>query len=574
MILSGMAATQTNASGTSPRIWASLHPFFEGGAILGRTVANTNFLRALLSADPFDAYHFFLSGPDAARSLHARLKAEFGEIEARGGFRCLTRLDLGKAIRQTPYHCFHLSDSVTGQPFLARLRNAYAPEIFPITGITHSLSYVSYAAKFLEHLWPGTTGRDAIVATSRAGKSAVEFFFSGLRKKYHLSEEGYPAPRVPVIPLGVTPMFAPNDTLHGSLRTLGRERLGADANTPVFLVFARLSHYSKMDLTPLLFAFQRAEALGLGSGKYLLAVAGQEAPGENVPAQLRALAANAGIRLEICLSPDDARKAELFAAADVFVSPVDNLQETFGITLIEAASAGLPVIASDFDGYRDTVLPGETGLLIPTIAPAKTPEQNIFAPLLGDNQYHLELSQQTVVDVEKLAAALARLGMIPSLRAQMSEKAAARCASHFTWPVVIEQWIDLWKNLWEIPVDTARLRALPHPLETDFGSVFAAYPTATLDEHSAPALYLRQSRKGRAVYREQDFPILYAGIEANVLLAALRRLLVAARKPAAVSDLRAHLLREDISASAADFLILWACKQDLLEFCGPDANTN
>ncbi len=567
-----MNEAQANTAKPLPRIWASLHPFFEGGAVLGRTVANANFLRALLEADPFAAYHFFLPGPDAAKALHVRLKSEFGEIEARGGFQCLTRLDLGKAVRQTPYHCFHLSDSVTGQPFLSRLRNAYAPEIFPITGLTHSLSYVQYAAKFLEHLWPGTTGRDAVVATSRAGKSTVEGFFNGLREKYGLSPENYPAPRVPVIPLGVNPMFAPDDDPRASLRAVGRESLGAEESTPVFLVFARLSHYSKMDLTPLLFAFQRAESLGLAAGQYILVVAGQETPGENVPAQIRALAANAGIRLEICLSPDDARKAELFAAADVFVSPVDNLQETFGITLIEAASAGLPVIASDFDGYRDTVLPEETGLLIPTLAPAQTPEQNIFAPLLGDNQYHLELSQQTAVDVEKMAAALARLGTNPSLRARMGASAAARHASHFTWPVVIGQWTELWENLWKTPVNTTRLRALPHPLETDFGSVFAAYPTATLDEHRAQTLYLRQSRKGRAVYREQDFPILYAGIEANILLTALRRLLVAARKPVAISDLRAHLLREEISASAADFLILWACKQDLLEFCGPDAN--
>ena len=46
---------------------------------------------------------------------------------------------------------------------------------------------------------------------------------------------------------------------------------------------------------------------------------------------------------------------ELWAAADVFLSLVDNIQETFGITPLEAMAAGLPVVASDWDGYRYTM---------------------------------------------------------------------------------------------------------------------------------------------------------------------------------------------------------------------------
>ena len=49
----------------------------------------------------------------------------------------------------------------------------------------------------------------------------------------------------------------------------------------------------------------------------------------------------------------------------------DNLQETFGISIIEAMAAGTAaVVASDFSGYRDLVLHGKTGLLIPSLAPS------------------------------------------------------------------------------------------------------------------------------------------------------------------------------------------------------------
>ena len=47
-----------------------------------------------------------------------------------------------------------------------------------------------------------------------------------------------------------------------------------------------------------------------------------------------------------------------WAAADVFCSLSDNIQETFGLTPIEAMAAGLPVVVTDWDGYKDTVRNG------------------------------------------------------------------------------------------------------------------------------------------------------------------------------------------------------------------------
>jgi phosphatidyl-myo-inositol alpha-mannosyltransferase len=115
---------------------------------------------------------------------------------------------------------------------------------------------------------------------------------------------------------------------------------------------------------------------------------------------------------------DDAL-ASLRAEAGVFVAPAVG-QESFGIALVEAMAAGLPVVASDITGYREVVRHGVDGLLVPPNDPIA------------------------------LAAALRRVLTEPGLTASLGG-AGRRRARMYSWDVVVPRLEAIYARVAAMP---------------------------------------------------------------------------------------------------------------------------
>lgn len=522
------------------RIWGTLDPFVEPGPIIGRKVANLGFLEALLKADPFDAYHFFLPDQQSARCLQSFLRQL--DAATAGRVSIFPRTDLPARLAAGRYHVFHLSDCLTSQGFLAALRNRVARNIFPITGVTHSLSYARYGQAFAQHVWPGVTPRDCIVATSRAGAEVVRQHLASLSEM----TPGH-VPDIRIIPLGVwCREFEAQERIAG---------MNLPADRTIFLVLGRVSPYSKMDVLPLLRAFQRLGRQGVGLQNLCLVLAGGTDESGSLGATLRALSANIGLELIVVPEPDEALKKSLLLRADVVVSLADNPQETFGLTILEAAAAGKPVIASDYDGYRDLVLDQQTGLLIPTMDGGVDDLVSLMAPLLYDSTYHLWLAQDVAVDVGNLALAIRHL-LDPERRKVLGAAAQARARTLYDWPVVVERYLELWEFLGLQPAPEPGQGGRPSTI-LDYARLFAGYPSRRLDDEHV----LETTELGWAVYRQDDFPVVYAGIDERVDLELMRRILVQARRSITWKKLQGGQPSARMRST-----VMWMLKNDYLRF--------
>ncbi len=548
-----------------------------GGAaigLMGRQVAGRAFLEAYLKHGTFSEMAALVRARDSAGSLAQAWREGARPAEPARTLRLIGRGELyGALLDGRVPEVLHFPQPP--DPALAWLRQQAQPHAFSLTGVTHTLCSAE-AVRLLRALVTAPfEPYDTLVCTSRAVKAMVrkvtEAYSEYLMERFG-ERTGLGFKRVElmevVIPLGVdVERFAPAKVPE---RATARASIGVTDDEVAVLYVGRFSHHAKAHPFPI---FRSVSLAARDSQqKVHLILAGWAAH----PAVIDAFKSGASrfapeVRTSFLEGRDARVRREVWHAADVFVSPSDSIQETFGLSVIEAMASGLPVVASDWNGYRDLVEDGRTGFLVPTAMVGEATASATIRLLTGELNYDhflAELGQTTTVDIPSMAGALTRLLSDRELRLRMGTAGCARAREQFAWATVIREYERLWRHQdekrqraarpsgdrgrWRGPAGPA---AYPAP-ET----AFAGYPTRWLgnDDRVVPA-------PGASGMIDELLALPLANHAANRRVSDLELIRGAlALAPCSIEDIDRYWFQCGVEKGLGRSTVAWMLKYDLL----------
>jgi len=206
----------------------------------------------------------------------------------------------------------------------------------------------------------------------------------------------------------------------------------------VILSLNRISP-DKSDYHQLLYAFACLHQSRTIQQHLRLAIVGGVSPADRGYAKsLKKYAEQLNIHKHVCIIEhlDEKLKPHILAAADVFVAPSCNPQESFGVVLLEALAAGLPIVATDWNGYPEVLSPFYEQFMVPTMA------SHAVARAIDWTR----LTEASAPSFDALLRQLERLASDEQLRKRLGAWGQEYVA-RFRWQSTAEQLVALWEQL-------------------------------------------------------------------------------------------------------------------------------
>lgn len=401
-------------------------------------------------------------------------------------------------------------------------RQRFNPKSCSLVGITHTVSTRRVIEGLHGLISEPVEDWDAVICTSRAVQSVVreQFLKEAEYFQTRFGAKRVPMPQLPLIPLGInTDDFSRSDDNRKQMR----DRFETPDDAAVVMTMGRFTSVEKANPVPLFLALEQvAQRADKPVHLWLVGWASRENEEELHRKGAAALCPSVTVHFVDGTDPEIRRK--IWSGADIFTLPVDNIQETFGLVPVEAMAAGLPVVMPDWDGFRDTVVHGETGYLIPTLmtAPGGGPLiAQRFADGTDDYLRYLSIvQQQTVIDLHAYTDAFMTLINDPEKRLKMGEAGQRHVQKNFDWAQIIPRYLDLASELKDRrdkgTVTTPPLgRGAINPIEIDPFHLYRTYPTghpnpqmvvASVKPLDAKALNALDRLNGRDLYNRRVIP--------------------------------------------------------------------
>ena len=356
--------------------------------------------------------------------------------------RCVARTDIEILRRQGLLHLPAVGIAAEFRP-----RSFVGDSAYALCGVTHTISTQYVLESVADIPVAPVKCWDALICTSHAVHDALCAVLAATEDdlRVRIGANKFTRPIMPVIPLGV---HAKRYTRSEADRARWRTDLGIADETIAVLFFGRLSVHAKA--SP--FQLARAtEAASKASGKsFAIIWCGYF----HDDFQRRVFMETAqSMAPSVPFHYVDGRNTDarfsIWSAADIYCSLSDNIQESFGLTVIEAMAAGLPVLVSNWNGYRMAVEHGKNGIMIDTYLPRASLADAAYRYISGMDTYDLyigAISQFCFVNESQTAHWLARLAANATLRGNLAAAAREAVETSFDWRVIIPRYADLWRE--------------------------------------------------------------------------------------------------------------------------------
>lgn len=454
-----------------------------GPKLMGRNAAGESFLRGFAKYSTCERFWAYIEQPDHGPIFTNTIR-NYGRVEE---FELIEKTSIDKLIDAGTlyYPGPGISELAYVRGIHAKSGNNNRHANWSLCGITHTTSSAPAMEAIASIITSPIQTWDAVICTSKSVKSNVQKI---LQAQVNYLEERLgitkiTLPQLPVIPLGIhTSDFKFTDLQKKELR----QSLGITSNAIVVLYMGRLSFHAKAHPLAMYQALEKAAAK---TNKSVVLIecgwhANQHIESAYSAASQLACPSVKVINLD---GRDPEERTKAWAAADIFCSLSDNIQETFGITPIEAMAAGLPVVVSDWDGYKDTVRDGIDGFRIQTIMPpAGLAVDLAMRHATGLDTYDMYCGHTCAliaVDIDATAQAFIQLFSSDQLRQTMGEEGRKRAIQEFDWKVIIPRYENLWAELNQlrnVEVDKTNSiinKTASWPARMDPFESFASYPS-------------------------------------------------------------------------------------------------